>query len=369
MANKGKRKKINKYIAGLDGLRAIAVSLILLYHLFPHFFKGGFIGVSLFFVLSGYLVTWTSLRASEIKKYTIKDFYLKRIKRIYPLLFMVIFFSAGIYWLIDPMILDGRKKEILAIFLGFDNYFQIFKNADYFTKAISASPYTHLWAIAIEMQFYLIWPLLFAIYQKLRKMKYKNYANVLWLFFIVISIIVIQFTYHEQQVMPAYYGFISRMSALFIGVLLAIWQRSAKRNSIFFFTSPIYVLILSVISLIMVFIMHGQNAWTYRIGLLCSSLLAAEWIRLVANKDSGIGQKLEIPIFKWISKYSYEIYLWQYPVLFFFQFYHLDHLPLMWVIMVVVILFLAYYSHYFIDSILYILFGFRRGNYEKNKSA
>lgn len=350
-------KQINKKrVSGLDGLRAFAVILILLYHLFPNLFKGGFVGVSLFFALSGYLVAWTSFKASAEGRYSVKEYYWKRVKRIYPALFLVVFFSAGIYWLMNPMILDGRKKEILSIFLGLDNYFQISQNADYFTKAVSASPFTHLWAIAIEMQFYLAWPILLSVFKRWKKISPKQ-SNYLWLGLILVSVIVIQFTYRPGQIMLAYYGTISRMSSIFLGVSLASFQWNSSYQDRFPLPGKYYALVLLILSVLMIFWMNGQSPWTYRIGLLMSSIVSVEWIRLCSNNASGIGKKLEIPILKWLNRFSYEIYLWQYPVLFVFQYYHLDQWPLMWILIAACIIGLANYSHDFLEQIHFVLIG------------
>lgn len=341
----------------MDGLRALAMVLILLYHVFPSQFPGGFVGVSLFFTLSGYLVAWTSFKLVEERKFSIKNYYLKRLKRIYPALMVVIFFSAGIYWLMDPMILDGRKKEILSILFGYNNYYQIGQNADYFTKSVNTSPYTHLWAIAIEMQFYFIWPWLLRVYQFLKRTKWKREANYFWLGLAFISVITIQFTYQTGHVMMAYYGSISRASSLFLGVSLACWQWYSDYQEKFLLSPRLYGLLLVFLFALMVFFMNGQSEWTYRVGLLVSSLVSVELVRFITAKTVGIGKYLDIPVLKLIAKCSYEVYLWQYPIVFFFQYRHLDELPLAGVVMIVGIWFFAYYSHGFLEEIMYVLFG------------
>ncbi len=365
VAQKKQKLKGRKRIVGMDGLRALAVLLILLYHVFPKQFPGGFVGVSLFFALSGYLVAWTSFKSIEEKKFSLKTYYLKRLKRIYPALLLVVFFSAGIYWFMDSMILDGRKKEILSIFFGYNNYYQISQNADYFTRSVNASPYTHLWAIAIEMQFYLLWPLFLKLYQSIKKTQYKDKANYFWLAVALLSFITIQFTYQASNVMPAYYGSISRASALFLGVSLACWQWYGDYREKFLLEPGLYGSTLVFIFALMIFFMGGQSVWTYRVGLLVSSIISVEFIRLVTSQVSGIGRYLDIPILKWIANCSYEVYLWQYPILFFFQFQHLDQITGMGILIIAIILVFAHYSHGFLEDVSYILLGKGKNSHEK----
>lgn len=143
-------------IPGLDGLRGIAILGVIGYHLAPGIFPGGFLGVNLFFVLSGYLMAVTSRRAQAGEGFHVLAFYRRRAVRIYPALALCVCGTLCTAWLLTPDVLTGIRAEVVSILTGTNNWWQIAQNASYFTKITGTSPFTHLWSLAIEMQFYLI---------------------------------------------------------------------------------------------------------------------------------------------------------------------------------------------------------------------
>ena len=169
-----------KYYLRLDIVRVIACMLVLLYHL--EIIKGGYLAVCTFFVLSGYLVCMSALNK---EKFSIKKYYLNRIKKIYIPLLVVVFctvivarFSPNIRWV-------NLKKETISVLFGYNNFWQLSANLDYFTRNIN-SPFTHLWYISILMQFDLIFPIIFVILRKIDK-KVKDSMST----FIVLLIMTI----------------------------------------------------------------------------------------------------------------------------------------------------------------------------------
>ena len=169
MSQKSRQLTRRKYIPGLDGLRALAIVAIILYHMFPETMRGGYLGVALFFVLSGYLLAVTCMRGYELRTYSTGRFYLKRIKRIYPALIVVLGATLLLLWRFYPASLRGLRGEVLSILLGYNNWRQIAMNMSYFTRIANTSPFTHLWSTAIELQYYLVWPALFFICARLEK--------------------------------------------------------------------------------------------------------------------------------------------------------------------------------------------------------
>lgn len=165
----GKRGGQKKHIAGLDGLRGIATAAVVLYHMFPQYVKGGFLGVSLFFVLSGYLMAVTSERMAKNEGFDIFSFFMKRILKIYPALITVVGLTVVILKVVIKIPLNDILGEILSIVGGYNNWWQISRNTSYFTKVNGMSGLIHLWSLAVEMQFYVIWPVLFLLYRTISK--------------------------------------------------------------------------------------------------------------------------------------------------------------------------------------------------------
>ena len=153
--------KKKNYIEGLDAMRGIAILGVVFYHLIPGKFPGGFLGVNMFFVLSGYLIYKGAEWEVTNGKYSVQKFYMKRIKKIFPPLIIMICSVCGMLAIFIPEVLKGKTSEIISVFGGYNNLWQIQQNASYFARMSNQSPFTHLWAIAIEMQFYIVWPVLF----------------------------------------------------------------------------------------------------------------------------------------------------------------------------------------------------------------
>ena len=150
------------YRPDIDGIRAIAIIAVLLYHMMPNIFFGGYVGVDIFFVISGYLITSIILRQIEQRKFSFLDFYIKRVLRLFPSLILVLIFTLTFGWFFL------LKREFLALGkhvvggAGFIANFVLYSETGYFNKASELKPLLHLWSLGIEEQFYFIWP--FAIF-------------------------------------------------------------------------------------------------------------------------------------------------------------------------------------------------------------
>ena len=151
------RKGQQKYIYGIDGLRAIAVLAVLAYHLHLPFARGGLIGVTVFFVISGFLITRILLtELDNTGTIDLKDFWIRRIRRLVPailtMLVVLIFVSA----IFNRVLFTKACKDLLSAVFCYNNWWQIFNNVSYFENAGAPSPLTHCWSLAIEAQFYLV---------------------------------------------------------------------------------------------------------------------------------------------------------------------------------------------------------------------
>ena len=172
--NKGKRR----YMPGIDGLRAIAVIGVILYHLNIPWVQGGFSGVTVFFVLSGYLITDILIEEwNETNKINYLRFMIRRFRRLAPALMTMIFIITIWVTFTDHPSFDKLRSDLLPSLLYFTNWWYIFHEVSYFDSFGPASPFTHIWSLAIEEQFYLIWPLMVMIgFSFIKRKRYSSFG-------------------------------------------------------------------------------------------------------------------------------------------------------------------------------------------------
>ena len=298
---------------GLDVLRGIGITGIVLYHLFPNIVRGGFLGVPLFFVLSGYLMFTTSERSWENDDFHVITYYKKRIKKIVPPLFTMIMVICSYLTLTRSSLLIGLRHEVCSIFLGYDNWWQISQNASYFSKLASASPFTHLWFLAVEIQFYLFWPLLFLLYQKCCQVIGARKMCFIFLLLALLSAGKMFFLYSPgTDPSRVYYGTDTMAFSLFIGMFLgAVRQQyrslcfSVKKNA-----SLTFSILLLVICALFVTV-EGEYQFLYQGGMFFISLFFACILHIVESQKS-----MPEPAFlSLLGRKSYGIYLWHYPLI------------------------------------------------------
>ena len=156
----------------IDGIRGISVIAVILYHANLSVFSGGYLGVDIFFVISGYLITLIINEELKIKKFKILDFYERRIRRIIPILYILIFSIMPIV-IINFLPADGRNffESVFSITTLSSNILFWLEEGEYFTRDNSIKPLLHTWSLSVEMQFYLIFPLLLLFLEKVKKQK------------------------------------------------------------------------------------------------------------------------------------------------------------------------------------------------------
>jgi peptidoglycan/LPS O-acetylase OafA/YrhL len=236
-----------KYRADIDGLRAIAVLSVVCYHAFPGIFKGGFIGVDIFFVISGYLISSIIFKNLYNKTFSFREFYIRRIIRIFPALLLVLFFSIVVGWL---TLLPGEYKQLGKHILGgagFYSNFILWGESGYFDNIAETKPLLHLWSLGVEEQFYIIWPLLLIL---IFKFKFNK-------FFLIVVVATISFCINvyflPKDPSGVFYLPFTRFWELLIGSLLA-YILFYNKDSIFLekLNQKFFANIISLIGLMLI---------------------------------------------------------------------------------------------------------------------
>lgn len=310
---------MRKHIEGLDALRALAIVLITLFHIFPDTFVGGYIGVCLFLVITGFLLAYGSAFDYMSENYSVRRYFLKRLQRLYPPLLLVILVTVGLYHFILPGVLEDSGKEIVSVLLGFNNWWQLAMNADYFARVVNASPFTHMWFLGVEIEYVILWPMLFGLCILLKRW---DTAPLLLLFGIISAGLMAFMSAQGVDISRLYYGTDTRIFACLFGGAMGLWF--AKQGyemyggKLFPVRYDILFGILLVPVLAATFLLRGQSPFLYEGGMQLFTLIFCLMLFAVID-DQNFGSRLENPILKWIGSHSYEIFLWQYPVLFLFQ--------------------------------------------------
>ncbi len=314
-----------RYMPGLDGLRALAVSAVLLYHAELNWIPGGFLGVDVFFVISGYLIT--SLLLAEFKnqgRIGLGQFYLRRARRLLPALFLVLG-VVGLFAVIflPDEVMKLRGDTVAALLYG-TNWWQIFRNVSYFEAAGRPPLLQHLWSLAVEEQFYLIWPLLLTGMFKLwrgrrRPMLLATLAMIVVSASLMIGLSISRGYPVAHDPSRVYYGTDTRAFTMLIGAVLAMvwapWRLQEK-------TTRGGRLVLDGLGLVgllgLLWMFLNVNEFSnglYRGGFLLCSILSALVIAVTVHPAADLGRLLlgRQPL-RWIGERSYGIYLWHWPV-------------------------------------------------------
>lgn len=224
-------KPVGGFRSDIQGLRAIAVGLVVIFHMFPLMVTGGYVGVDVFFVISGFLITGLLIRRAERDgRVDFKDFYIRRARRLLPAACLALIITGLACLIILPKsLLQGVGKEILASAFYVENFFLYFQGRDYLTAETAPSPFQHYWSLSIEEQFYVVWPITIAIgvwVAKRLKVSARGFLLALLAFITIVSL------YLSATISPknpgAYFLTSTRVWELALGGLLALGQPYIK---------------------------------------------------------------------------------------------------------------------------------------------
>ena len=305
-----------RYRPDIDGLRAIAVLAVIVYHFNKNLLPGGFMGVDIFFVISGYVVTATIFRyqSNSLKEYLL-TFYARRIKRILPnLIVVVVFFSVISFLFIPPINTGGIIKSALYSLLGVSNFYFVSEDLDYFGVGSHSNPFTHTWSLGVEEQFYLIYP--FVLYLIFTHFKKSHLTGLLILIGLGLLSAVYSFYLFYREPIYAYYYMPSRFWELSAGGGLFLAQAGGYRidKYLSYKSATIWQLVGGLLVAYGLFFSSGSEGFPFPGAV--PVVVGTSFLILVGGASNN-------PVFKILSSspvvniglLSYSLYLWHWPII------------------------------------------------------
>ena len=296
------------YRPDIDGLRAIAVSAVVIHHAFPEWFPGGFIGVDIFFVISGYLISSIILDNLARNRFSFADFYARRVKRIFPALFLVLAFTLIYGWFVLlPLEYKALGKHALAGSFFLSN-FAFWREAGYFDASAVEKPLLHLWSLAIEEQFYMFWPLVLVLLHRLRQPKR------IWIVALLLASLAVNLWLVRRDPNAAFYNPLGRFWEMMMGAYLAASRPAPSAAGASPSARTQWLSSLGILLLVAVMVQLNPErrfpgGWAFA-GTLATCLLLAAGPRGWFNR-----YVLSSKPMVWIGVISYPLYLWHWPLL------------------------------------------------------
>jgi peptidoglycan/LPS O-acetylase OafA/YrhL len=333
-----------QYRPEIDGLRALAVVPVILSHAGFQAVSGGFVGVDIFFVISGYLITSIILTEKTANTFSLIHFYERRARRILPALFVVMVICLPLAWLLLlPADLKNFSKSIIAV-STFTSNFLFWRWSGYFDTASQLKPLLHTWTLAVEEQFYLFFPLFLLLLWRVAKRQIFTVLTVIAL----LSFGLGQY-FSVSRPFFAFYLLPTRGWELLVGVLLAVWQNSAGGNR------SVSANTLSALSFVGLFAVLGS------IFLFTKAVITPSFFTLIptlgtaliifgANQGNMVGKLLSAKALVLIGLLSYSAYLWHQPLLAFARHRYAELSESVLIAIVLVTFLLSYLSYKFIET-------------------
>lgn len=313
-------------VGGLDGLRVIAILGIVLYHANPTWIPGGFFGVTVFFVITGYLFTLSIQRVvARTGSIEYGQLLLKRAVRLWPTMLAVVGVTVILAALFAPYLLPKVQSDAVPALLFFENIFYIVRKVSYFAAAGAPSPLTHFWYLGVVMQFYIVWPPVVLLLSRLVPSR-RHACGVVCVLILISSVAMGVLFDPTADTARIYYGLDTRAAELLVGALLAIatggrgirLERLVPALRERGVSGIVYDFIAlgSLCGIVaMMFVFNGYSHFVYRGGILVAAILAALLVGCISRPNhTFVGRVLGVPALAEAGKRGYALYLWHYPL-------------------------------------------------------
>ena len=304
------------YRPDIDGLRALAVISVVIFHFNPNWLPGGFIGVDIFFVISGFLITGIVYKEVELGKFSFKKFFMRRVRRILPAALFVTLATLvfGAIFMLPEDVKDLSESAFASTLSLANVYFWLFLDNGYFATSTDTVPLLHMWSLGVEEQFYLIWPALLLIIYKLGGPRKLFLSSII----LCTAFFILSEYYARTDAEFAYYMLPSRAGELLVGCLTYMLTRGDRKD-----ISSLSSLLLSTSGALLItwsFIYVDKGSNFPGVVSLAPTVGAALIIASGSLGKSLLGKILSLSPIVWIGLLSFSLYLWHWPILAFYRY-------------------------------------------------